>query len=178
MSSEPYTFRPATAQDLPLLSRWLRTPEVVRWWGDPDEELALLTEDLGEPKMVMRIVSIDGRPFAYAQDYDVRSWPQAHFAALPAGTRAIDTFIGEPDLVGAGHGARYLRLLAELLMDEGAPLVAIDPDLNNLRAQRAYRSAGFRGDAVVETPAGPAVLMTFDPKTDPPTIARRTVHKM
>ena len=28
-----YTFRPATAADLPLLSRRLRTPLVVRWWG-------------------------------------------------------------------------------------------------------------------------------------------------
>ena len=28
-----YVFRPMTAADLPLVRRWLETPEVVRWWG-------------------------------------------------------------------------------------------------------------------------------------------------
>ena len=40
-------------------------------------------------------------------------------------------------------------------------LVAIDPSADNVRAQRAYASAGFRGDEIVETDAGPAVLMLF-----------------
>jgi aminoglycoside 6'-N-acetyltransferase len=144
-----------------MFRRWLQTPEVVRWWGDPEEQLALLTEDLVEPKMVMRVVSFDGRPFAYAQDYDVGSWPQPHFAHLPPGSRAIDAFIGEPDMIGCGHGAAFLRLLATRLREEGAPLVAIDPDVDNHRARRAYAKAGFRGDAVVEISVGPAVLMLF-----------------
>ena len=133
----------------------------MRWWGDPIEQARLLRDDLEEPLMVMRIVELNGRPFAYAQDYDVHSWPQPHFAALPRGGRAIDSFIGEPDLVGRGHGGRYLRLLAERLRAEGAPLVAIDPDVTNERARRAYFNAGFRGDQIVGTAAGPAVLMLF-----------------
>jgi aminoglycoside 6'-N-acetyltransferase len=134
-----------------LLERWLRTTEVVRWWGDPQEQAALLRQDLDEPRMVMRIVSLAGRPFAYAQDY----------AHLPAGTRAIDSFIGEPDMIGQGHGSRFLNILAQRLRAEGAPVVAIDPDVENLRARRAYAKAGFRGETVVETGAGPAVLMLF-----------------
>jgi aminoglycoside 6'-N-acetyltransferase len=156
-----YTFRPADRRDLPMLERWLRTTEVVRWWGDPQEQAALLREDMDEPRMVMRIVALAGRPFAYAQDYDVHAWPQSHFADLPAGTRAIDSFIGEPDMIGQGHGSRYLRLLAQRLRADGAPVVAIDPDVENLRARRAYAKAGFRGETVVETGAGPAVLMLF-----------------
>ena len=141
-----YSFRPATHADLSLLRRWLRTPEVVRWWGDPVEQAALLESDLDEPLMVMRIVSLDDQPFAYAQDYDVSCWPQRQFAHLPAGSRAIDAFIGEPEMVGRGHGAAFLRQLAELLLNEGAPVVAIDPDLANLRARRAYANAGFVED--------------------------------
>ena len=64
-------------------------------------------------------------------------------------------------MVARGHGSAFLRLLAERLRAEGAPVVAIDPDVGNLRARRAYRKAGFRGDAVVETGAGPAILMIF-----------------
>jgi aminoglycoside 6'-N-acetyltransferase len=157
-----YSFRPATPEDLPLFERWLHAPEVVRWWGDPATQLELLREDLSNPLMTMHVVCFDARPFAYAQHYDVRSWPQVHFAGLPAGTRAIDAFIGEPDFIGSGHGSQFLGLLAARLISDGAPLVAIDPDVENLRARRAYSNAGFRGDVIVETGEGPAVLMLFD----------------
>jgi aminoglycoside 6'-N-acetyltransferase len=120
-----------------------------------------LEQDLNEPRMVMRIIAFKGRPFAYAQDYDVHAWPQPHLAHLPPGSRAIDSFIGEPDMIGAGHGSAFLRLLSERLRAEGAPVVAIDPDPRNVRARRAYARAGFSGTAVVDTADGPAVLMTF-----------------
>jgi aminoglycoside 6'-N-acetyltransferase len=133
----------------------------VRWWGDPEEQAALLREDLDEPCMVMRIVSYEGQPFGYVQDYDVHVWPQPHFNHLPAGSRAIDAFIGELSMIGQGHGSAFLRLLAERLRAEGAPVVAIDPDVDNLRARRAYEKAGFCGEDLVETGAGPVMLMTF-----------------
>ena len=145
-----------------MLDRWLHTPAVIEWWGEPSGQIALLEEDLSNPLMAMRIVCLENQPFAYAQDYNVHSWPQPHFAGLPDGTRAIDAFIGEPDLIGRGHGSRFLRLLAEQLIREGAPLVAIDPDVENLRARRAYSRAGFRGDTVVESAEGPAILMLFN----------------
>jgi hypothetical protein len=30
-------------------ARWLCTPEVLRWWGNPKEQIDLITEDLDEP---------------------------------------------------------------------------------------------------------------------------------
>jgi aminoglycoside 6'-N-acetyltransferase len=81
-----YSFRRVNVRDLQLLRKWLATPDVVRWWGDPEEQIKLLEEDINDPRMVMRIVSIEGKPFAYAQDYAVHSWPQPHFTALPVGT--------------------------------------------------------------------------------------------
>ena len=160
----PYCFRPAATDDLPRLRCWLSAPEVVRWWGDPRDELELLRADLNEPRMTMRIVSFNGRPFAYAQDYEVHAWPQAHLMHLPRRSRAIDSFIGRPTMIGRGHGPAYLRLLAERLSAEGAPLVAIDPAIDNVRAWRAYGKAGFRMEGQVETEAGPAVLMIYEPK--------------
>src|SRR3981081_855117 len=79
VSRSAYAFRRAGRPDLTLLRSWLCTPDVARWWGDPEEQAALLREDLDEPRMVMRIVSHEGRPFAYVQDYDVHAWPQPHF---------------------------------------------------------------------------------------------------
>jgi len=158
-STEGYRFRPAARDDLPMLRRWLETPEVRRWWGDPDEQEALLRDDLDDSRMTMLIVSLDGRPFAYVQHCRVHGWPQPHLAHLPAEARAIDPLIGEPDMLGGGHGPKFLRLLAEQLKRDGAPMVVIDPDVDNHRARRAYAKAGFVGDDVVETDEGPAILM-------------------
>lgn len=154
-----YSFRPAHHSDLPMLRRWLHSPQVMRWWGDPDEQAALLAGDLSEPLMVMRIVSFNGIPFAYAQDYDVGSWPQPQFLDLPAGARAIDAFIGEPAMIGRGHGAAFLRLLAHRLINEGAPVVAIDPDARNSRARRAYANAGFVEQTIFAAKDGPIAVM-------------------
>jgi aminoglycoside 6'-N-acetyltransferase len=115
--------------------------------------------------MTMRIVSLGGRPFAYVQDYEVHSWPQPHLSHLPKGSRAVDSFIGWPSMIGRGHGHAYLRLLAERLCAEGAPLVAIDPAEGNLRARRAYEKAGFRLQTLVTTATGPAALMVFEPQS-------------
>ena len=46
VSVDVYRFRPFDRADLTTAERWLQTPEVVRWWGDPAHELTLLTEDL------------------------------------------------------------------------------------------------------------------------------------
>jgi aminoglycoside 6'-N-acetyltransferase len=157
----PYTFRPATGDDLPMLKTWLGTPEVVGWWGDPHEQYAILEADLSEPLMVMHIVAFEGRPFAYVQDYDVGTWPQPHFAHLPAGTRGIDAFIGVPKMIGQGHGSAFLRERATQLVAAGAPAVAIDPDAANLRARAAYAEAGFAGETIAATAHGPVVVMVF-----------------
>lgn len=156
-----YSLRPAGAADLPLFARWLKTPEVVRWWGDPDEQLALIAEDLDVSEMMQWVISNQNRPFAYAQAYEVHVWPQAQFEHLPPGAMAIDAFIGEPEMVGRGHGAAFLRLLAMGLKAGGAPVVAVDPHCGNYRARRAYEKAGFRGDGVFETSEGSLVVMTF-----------------
>jgi len=93
----------------------------------------------------------------------VACWPQAQFAHLPQGTRAIDAFIGEPTMIDRGHGAAFLRLLAQRLISEGAPLVAIDPDAKNRRAHRAYANAGFVDDPSADTSSDSIVVMLFRP---------------
>jgi aminoglycoside 6'-N-acetyltransferase len=151
-----------------MLAGWLQTFEAQRWWGDPTAQLALLRADLDDPAMTMLIVELDGRPFAYAQHYEVHAWPQPHLDHLPPGSRAIDAFIGDPDMLGRGHGSRFLRLLAQSLLAEGAPVVGIDPRADNLRARRAYAKAGFHGDQAIRTDEGPVTLMIFGDRADAP----------
>jgi aminoglycoside 6'-N-acetyltransferase len=163
-----YALRPFLRADLPMMALWLQSPGARVWWGDPDEQLALVTEDLDEPLMDQQIAEVDGRPFGYVQSYPVHQWPDGapHFADLPQGAVAVDCFVGVEDMVGQGHGSAMLRLYARHLLAKGAAAVAIDPDPDNERAVRAYRRAGFQEVGPrVDGEGDPVLVMRFDPDT-------------
>ena len=157
-----YVFRTMTAADLPMIKRWLALPHVREWWGDPDEQYQLVSGDLDEPAMDQFIVSAGGSDFAYIQCYDLTAW-NSGFGVHPAGTRGIDQFIGEPDMVGRGHGSAFIRAFTERVLSDGAPRVVTDPDPANGRAIRAYEKAGFEKVHLVDTPDGIALLMVRNP---------------
>jgi RimJ/RimL family protein N-acetyltransferase len=75
------------------------------------------------------------------------------------GTRGIDLFIGEPDMIGHGHGPILIGRFVDNLLQKGLPRVVTDPDPANSHAIRAYEKAGFEKDRMIETPGGPAFLM-------------------
>jgi aminoglycoside 6'-N-acetyltransferase len=153
-----YQFRPLSADDLPLIRRWLAASHVTAWWGDADEQFDLVSGDLDEPAMDQFIVAADAHPFAYLQCYHSAAWPGG-FGAQPEGTRAIDQFIGQPDWIGRGHGSAFIRAFTDDLFGAGAPRVLTDPDPANGRAIRAYEKAGFLRDRMIDTSDGPALLM-------------------
>ena len=154
-----YQFLPMSAADLPLVRGWLAAPHVTQWWGDPDEQFGLVSEDLDQPAMNQFVVTIDGRPFAYLQCYDQTAWPDNRLGIHPSGTRGIDQFIGESEMVGRGHGSAFVRQFVEGRLAAGVPRVITDPVPDNARAIRAYEKAGFRKDRMVDTPDGRALLM-------------------
>jgi len=163
MAPPEYAFRPMSAVDLPLVQRWLAAPHVAQWWGDPATQYALVHDDLGHPAMDQFIVARDDQPFAYLQCYDPTAWPDNGLGTQPPGTRGIDQFIGEPDLIGRGHGSAFIRMFTDGLLARGAPRVLTDPDPANARAVRAYEKAGFQRDRLVDTPDGRALLMVLAP---------------
>ena len=154
----PYTFRPVMRGDLPLLRRWRARPHVVEYWGAADAEDA--EETLADARVAMWIVEHSGRPFAYAQDYSPHDWPDHPFAHLPPGARGIDQYIGEPDMIGRGHGSAFVRAHCDRLFAAGAPAIGTDPHPDNARAIRAYEKAGFAlASEPLDTIWGHAVLM-------------------
>lgn len=157
-----YTFRPMTTADLPLIWRWLGEAHVRDWWGDPDEQFALVGGDLNEPAMDQFIVLAGDRPFGYLQCYRLTAW-NTGFGPQPEGTRGIDQFIGESDMIARGHGSTFIRAFVDEQLRRGQPRIVTDPDPLNLRAVRAYENAGFVRDRMVETPDGPAQLMVREP---------------
>jgi aminoglycoside 6'-N-acetyltransferase len=153
-----YAFRPMTSDDLPVIRQWLARPHVRKWWGDPSEQYDLVSGDLDEPAMDQFIVSAGSNEFAYLQCYDLTAW-NSGFGEHPRGTRGIDLFIGEADMIGCGHGSAFIRAFADERLRNGAPRMVTDPDPANSRAVRAYEKAGFEKAGMVDTPDGPALLM-------------------
>ena len=140
--TEPYAFRPAALDDLPLLRRWIARPHVGEWWseGDPFD-----ADDLTDPRVARWIVETDGTPFAFMQDYAVHGWEGGHhFDFLPEGARGIDQFIGEPGVIGRGHGTAFIRARMEALLGGGVPAIGTDPHPDNARAVGVYAKLGFR----------------------------------
>ena len=161
---EPYTFPHLTQADYPLLRGWLSQPHVRAWWGDPDDEIALIDADIEDGPTDMRLVALAGQPFAYVQDYPAHHWPLPHYAAFPPGTRAVDTFLGDPAYLGRGHAARSLRQRCTDLLAAGAAAVVIDPSPDNDRAVNAYRRAGFHPHGTAPSEEGdPVLVMEFRP---------------
>jgi aminoglycoside 6'-N-acetyltransferase len=157
VSSSRYTFRKMTSADFKMVSTW-RSHQHVREWWDSDEPST--NRELEDERVERWIVSLAERPFAYIQDYTVHGWDNHHFFALPPGSRGIDQFIGELDMIGHGHGPAFISEHLIRLFSNGVPVVATDPHPENARAVAAYKKAGFKVfGPVQQTPWGPILPM-------------------
>lgn len=157
-----YSFRPLVPDDKPLICRWLAQPHIADWWGDGETEWAMMEADLTNPVISMSVVEVDGMPFAYLQDYDAHFWPMPQYSDAPQGTRALDTFLGDPAFLGQGHGSGYIAArLADLRAT--APLIVTDPDPENTRAVAAYAKAGFRRHRITPCEDGDLVQVMIHP---------------
>jgi aminoglycoside 6'-N-acetyltransferase len=161
-SEHRYGFRPVTAEDLPMLSAWLEQPHVAEWWDDVDDKLAEIREAMLDPSTRPFIVELQGRPIGYVQCYDPHLEDDHPYRDQPKGTLGIDQFIGEPELVGIGHGSRLIATFTDGLFRDGAPRVIVDPDPANERAIRAYAKAGFRPLDRRTSVYGDALIMARD----------------
>ena len=145
-------FEPVVASHHAMLGAWLDEPHVRQWWGDSEEELALIQSIAeGDDGTEGFVVRVDGEPVGYVQ-----SWRPARFKGTrwadeapwmgdePADTVGVDIFIGPADRIERGIGTRIIRAFALTLFEKGTPRLIIDPDAANTRAVRAYEKAGFR----------------------------------
>ena len=154
-----FNFIPLAHSHLPVIGRWLTEPHVARWYDSPAAALGHIECHIDEPEIECFLVQLDGRSIGYIQAYDPHAYPNHPYRDQAFGTRGIDQFIGEPELVGCGHGPRFIRKFILRLFDRGVPRVVTDPDPENIRAVRAYEKAGFLKQRLVDTPDGLALLM-------------------
>lgn len=165
-AKKAYVFRDVDTDDLPLLRDWLSQPHNAEWWDDADEAVEEIREAMDSVETEPLIVEWKGKPIAYLQCYDPHLEEGHPYQDQPFGTLGLDISIGEPELVGVGHGSAIISQFAEQLFEEGCPRVIIDPHPDNVRAIRAYEKAGFHELYRIATIYGDAVLMALDAPAD------------
>jgi len=107
---------------------------------------------------------LGGRPIGFIQSYRIDDYDEYGKAlALDVTAAGIDLFIGEPDLVGKGHGPALIRAFLRDVVFQTYDVAecVIGPSIKNVSAIRAYEKAGFRffKDAVVPDEPDPEHLM-------------------
>ena len=140
MVPQTYNFRSVTVADRALLAGWLSQAHVRAWWGEAEPHDA---DALADPQVARWIVSLRDHPFAFLQDYSVHE-PDHHFAHLPPASRGIDQFIGDPQMIGLGHGRGMIETRCRAMFGQGVPVIATDPHPENSRAIAVYQKLGFR----------------------------------
>ncbi len=129
-------------------------PHVRQWFDDvptaayPDDTISEYRAALGgEDPTDMYVIELDRRPIGVVQSYRIDDHPE-YAAQLELGRPAvgIDLFIGEPGLVGRGHGPALIRaFLRDVAFPRyGVDMCVIGPTVSNVAAIRAYEKAGFR----------------------------------
>jgi aminoglycoside 6'-N-acetyltransferase len=127
----PLQVRPLAPADVAELLRIHRTPEVRRWWGDP--EPGFPTDD--DPAATRLTIVVDGRVAGLVQ-YAEELEPRYRHAS-------IDIFL-DPVWHGRGLGTEALRrVVAQLMQQRGHHRITIDPSATNAAAIRSYEKAGF-----------------------------------
>lgn len=159
-----YHFQKLRQSDLRILRYWFAEPHVADWWTPDEEEIGVMEQEMRDPRAnVMRyIVSHDGRDFAYIQVYNPAG--DAFWADHPqsAGTYGIDQFIGDPQMIGFGHGTNFIKaFVAALKAQPEVKRIIVDPAPDNNPALRCYAQVGFRKERDIVTPDGLSVLMVI-----------------
>lgn len=132
------TLRPMEPGDAESLRAIHSDPEVVRWWGQPDDGFPL--NDY--PEAHRYVIVYDERSIGMIQ-YAEEADPDARSAD-------IDIFIGAP-YQGKGLGTDAMRTIVRHLQNNvGHHRLTLSTSPENHRAIRSYEKVGFRRVGILE----------------------------
>ena len=137
---------------MPLLLKWLRDPEVSRWYWDDaslsDKELVAKWEgDTREDELVDRyMMQVDGVDIGEIQTNRMADFPEHEVEIGIPDAAGVDLFIGDAKFRHRGIGAEIIQEFINGVVFEDSQIqtVTIDPEPANTIAIRAYEKAGFR----------------------------------
>lgn len=161
-----YRFRTPENRDADLLHGWVHQPHAADWWTPAQEDLVDLKTGNKERQEGFQhfIVSHGGRDFAYIQCYDPSARPEKWEGHVPpAGTVCIAQFIGDPEMIGFGHGSKFIQAFIEEAKNiPGITRIVAAPHPENVHGIRCFKQVGFRQEKEIGTPEGSVLLMSLN----------------
>lgn len=149
-----FEFTPLRREDFSLLSRWLSTPHVARWWDD-DPSLDAIESDYGgcvdgtEPCEVF-IAHCDGAAVGLIQRYRFGAYPEyigelAQIVDVSSNSTGIDYLVGPAAALGKGIGTTMIAaFVARTWADDLAtPAIVVPVHMDNRASWRALERAGL-----------------------------------
>ncbi|MCV7191968.1 GNAT family N-acetyltransferase [Mycolicibacterium brumae] len=144
--------RPAELGDVALLEKWDRAPHVIACATDnPDATTAFEDTDWAEEITAASSVSyyliaeVDARPIGAMQVIDPQAEPTHYWGDVAPNLRALDIWIGEPDMLARGYGTEMMtQAIDDAFADPAVEAIIIDPLASNTDAHRFYARLGFR----------------------------------
>ncbi len=137
-------FRPATENDISLLRYWDSQPHVIA--SDPNDDWQWETELKQHRSWCEPLIAeLNGQPIGFVQIMDPQGDEHLYWGDVGPGIRAIDIWIGEPDMLSLGYGTEMMNIaLDRCFKQEGVKKILIDPLASNVRAHRFYQRLGFQ----------------------------------
>ena len=136
--------RPATIDDIDLLTYWDSKPHVVAASGSDDswDWQNELPRDV--PWCEFWIGEHEGRPIGFIAIIDPYEEETHYWGEVEPHLRAMDIWIGEESDLGRGYGTAMMQLAIDrCFADPEVEAILIDPLTSNVDAQRFYRRMGF-----------------------------------
>ena len=147
-------FRSLTRDDFPLLSAWLSSPHVLRWWKEPFDTAAIEARYgpvvNGTDPTECLIVERHGSPVGFIQRYLLADNPEWQASLAVAGTpgnaAGIDFFVGIETLIGVDLGPEIISEFVDAtwLRYPRIEAIVVNVSPENRRSWRALEKAGFQ----------------------------------
>jgi RimJ/RimL family protein N-acetyltransferase len=126
-----------------LISKWLTKPHVQKYFGEPNEWLTEIKENINLDWIKYFIVELD-EPIGFAQYYETDKAPQGIWSNQPPFTVGIDYLIGSENFLSKGYGSKLVDLLIEEIksLNKYHNIIA-DPIEDNTKSRNLLLKKGF-----------------------------------
>ena len=134
-------------EDLVLLKAWLNKDYVKQFYGNPQEWIDEVTENLHliDCWAYYYIAEFEGNPIGFVQSYDTHKAPQGDWSDTPPYTIGIDYMIGEEDFIGKGLGTVLVQTIINKIKSQNRfSHIIADPIPENTASIAVLTRNGFQ----------------------------------
>lgn len=152
-------FEPLREDHFSLLMEWFNRAHVQAFyslhnWTLEEVQLKYLPYVQNEKPVHCYIAYLDGKPFAFIQDYPLKDfgWPGHDFTPdVIQKSGGIDLFIGEASMLNRGFGSQLLEVFLQEHVWPRYDFCVVDPEARNIASQRFFERCGFRTHKTIHT---------------------------